>query len=349
MTTRRLLYISVNDGSDTRIGKEIRTLARSVEVTFVGVRQDANVRSQLPAGTRQFILQGWRRGPWTIIRLAMLVWRLGPASFDTVHVVNENLLLAMLPVLLTARRIVLDIFDSAFLTGGLLGGVLRHPAQWLVHNVCEVALVTDDNRLGLIPAAYRCNVRVVPNYPSSLPELPPRRVVSPTSPLRIFLSGTITNGRGLEFLEALMQMDPSVEVVAAGWVNDAPGRLICQHPRVTFLGVITPAEAARVARDCDYILCLYAPTVPNNIHASPNKIYDSALLGVPVIINAEVLAARLVREEGLGFVLPGYYPPYDPGTPSALKSGREVLRGQGGSRFTWESVEDTLLAAHLAG
>lgn len=348
MSRPRLLYLSLNDGTDTRIAKEVATLSRSFAVTFVGVRQENNGSNHLPASVQQVVIPGRRRGGLTLLRLAFLVHRLGPGRFDTVHVVNENLLLVLAPLLLAGRNVVLDVFDSMFLKSSRALRLLRWPLQWLAHTLADTVLVTDEDRRHLIPKIFRANVRVLPNYPSDPGALPSRRVAAPTDTLRIFFSGSLSNGRGIPFLEALLSACSTTEVVAAGWIYDEAARKLCARDRVTYLGVLTAAEAARVSRGCDYILCLYSPDIPNNIHASPNKIYDAALLGVPVIINTEVKAASFVRERGLGVVLPSYQ-----GFPVdlALRELRErraefSRRLSGPSSYTWVSVENTLLEAH---
>jgi len=352
MTRPRLLYLSVNDGTDTRIAKEIATLIRSFDITFVGVRQEDNGPNRLPAGVRQVVLAGRRRDPLTLLRLAREVCRLGPGRFDSVHVVNENLLFTLAPLLLASRNVVLDVFDSMFLKNSLLIRTLRWPMQWFAHALADTVLVTDEDRRRLVPALIRGNVRVLPNYPGDPGVLPPRRLAAPGDALRIFFSGSLASGRGIPFLDALLDADPTAEIIVAGWIYDDAARRLCARGRVSYRGVVTQAEAAALARECDYILCLYSPDVPNNIHASPNKIYDAALLGVPVIINAEVRASALVRAEGLGYVLPSYGTDNIPGVLAGLRSGRggptKASVNPAGPRWAWSAVEHELLEAHVA-
>lgn len=348
MSRPRLLYLSINDGSDTRIAKEITTLSRVFDVTFVGVRQEDNGPNQLPSSVKQVVIDGRRRSLKTLLSLARKVFRLGPAQFDSVHVVNENLLFSLSPLLLSSRNVVLDVFDSIFLKNSLLVRLLRWPLQWFAHALADIVLVTDEDRRLLVPALIRGNVHVLPNYPSSPGVLSPRRVATASDSLRVFFSGSLAEGRGIAFLDALLDADPTAEVVAAGWIYDDAAKRLCARERVSYRGVLTAAEAANLARQCDYILCLYSPDVPNNIHASPNKIYDSALLGVPVIINAEVMAARFVADNGLGVVIPAY----NIGDIRALalqlrtmRDSRQFSANLGGD-YTWEKVDKILIHAH---
>lgn len=349
MSRPRLLYLSVNDGTDTRIGKEIATLSHHFDITFIGVRQEDNGPNKLPVAVHQVVVSGRRRGIATLFQVVSEVYRVGPWRFDSVHVVNENLLFALFPLLLGARNVVLDVFDSMFLKNNVMVRMLRWPLQWLAHVIADTVLVTDEDRRFIVPSLLRCNVRVLPNYPTNPGALPPRRIAAYGDALKIFFSGSLAAGRGIPFLEALLDASPAVQVVAAGWVYDDAAKRLCARGHVTYLGVVTATDAAKIARECDYILCLYSPEVPNNIHASPNKIYDAALIGVPVIINAEVKAAGFVKANGLGVVLPSYACLDPETTLRELMRRRNEFRSLASnfSPYTWESVEATLLDAHL--
>lgn len=349
MTRPRLLYLSINDGTDMRIAKEIATLGQAFDITFVGLLQEDNGPNRLPAGVRQIIIRGRRRDPVALLLLAREVHRLGLAQFDTVHVVNENLLLVLSPLLLTARNLVLDVFDSIFLKNSIAMRMFRWPLQWFVHTLADTVLVTDEDRRRLIPSCIRGNVRVLPNYPNGIGILSVRRIVDDRDPLRIFFSGALSEGRGTAFLEALLDASSSLEVIAAGWVYDDAARKLLARDRVNYRGVVSAAEAATIARDCDYILCLYSPDVPNNIYASPNKIYDAALLGVPAIINSEVRAASFVEAEKLGIVLSSFTKFIPALVLEELYRRRGEFKRPASytSPFLWESVQHVLLESHL--
>ena len=351
MSRPRLLYLSINDGTDTRIAKEIRSLASSFDITFVGVRQEDNGVNQLPSGVRQVVIPGRRRDPMTLARLFVAVYRLGPSRFESVHVVNENLLLILAPLLLTSKNLVLDVFDSMFLKNGLLPRLFRWPLQWFAHVLADTVLVTDPERRRLIPVYLRGNVDVLPNFPVYSESARPRRITMPGDPLRIFFSGSLASGRGIPFLEDLLASSPAVEVVAAGWIYDDAARRLCSRERVSYQGIVSAEQAAKIACSCDFILCLYSPDVPNNIHASPNKIYDAALIGMPVIINAEVNASEFVQSQGLGYVLQSYRPNDPAAELSALLAYRDsragVFQGTPPPRWVWQSVEGCLLKSHL--
>lgn len=348
MSKPRLMFLSVNDGTDTRVRKELLSLSRKFHVTFVGVRQEDNGPNRLPVCITQVVIPGLRRDAKTVAKLALTVYRLKPASYDSIHVVNENLLLLLSPLLLGSKNIVLDVFDSIFLKREMAAGMARWLLQWLAHLIADTVFVTDVERRALIPGHLRYNVSVLQNYPQRLEFQSVRRQAKFNDPIKIFFSGSLSSARGTHLLQQLIETNAGIEVIAAGWVYDESARQLCANPSVRYLGVLDAAGAARAAVECDFILCVYSPDVPNNIHASPNKIYDGALLGVPVIINAEVIASKIVSTHGLGVVLPSYSISNPAYWVNELRKHRQLFQSKPlvDSPYVWDTCEPVLLDAH---
>ena len=345
MAKPRLLYISINDGSDTRINKEIRTLARDFDIDYVGIGQD-DTRAFARQYCRSFeLVRGRHKNPLVFLKYGFRVLKTYYfRRFDSFHLINENLLLVFLPFLFWRRRkLVLDVFDSIFLRSGRRLGWLRN----LCYQVPKRIIVTDDNRKSLVPARFHAKTIVVENFPYRFTGKLDK--TSQPDELVIFYNGSMSRSRGTDLLHQLLETDSRVRVKMAGWIYDEPTRQLAQHPRVEFLGVLTQQQSTELAAQCDYILSLYEPINENNINASPNKIYDAIQVGTPVIINREVKIAAFVEENQLGYVLESFYAEDYPKLVESLVYRKknylfsEKLR----VRFTWESVEDKLVDAHL--
>jgi hypothetical protein len=344
-----LLFISVNDGSDTRIFKEIKSLERHFEITFIGIKTPTSTADMLPPLAQKYFIKGARRSLLTIAKLFIQVAQLCPWRFSSVHVINENLALVLYPLLILTRHWVLDVFDSFFLkSNSRIVSAFKSILQRIIYGSASVILVTDDARLGLLPERFRAKTRLLPNYPladNHGTDLRSHR----QGPLAIFFSGSIGRDRGIPFLVNLLEADPELQVHAAGWLYDQEGEALMRHPRVKYHGVMHQTAAAQIAKLCDYILCLYEPKNINNIYASPNKIYDGIQAGVPVIMNQEVLVSTFVRNEKLGVVIDSYSPTNIISILEELKTQRNcfthIAKMQG--MYTWEKIEPVLIAAHL--
>ncbi len=343
-----LLFISVNDGSDTRIFKEITSLNNHCQITFIGIKTPSSSADMLPTTYQKIFINGLRRSPITMVKVFIQVARLCPWRFHSVHVINENLALVLYPLLILSRHWVLDIFDSFFLksTSRMLG-VFKVLLQKIIYGSADVILVTDDARLSLLPSWSRIKAKVLPNYPlSNNAQSSPRSFR--TGPLTIFFSGSIGRDRGIPFLLNLIKADSELQVHAAGWLYDQEGEELMRHPQVKYHGVIHQTEATQIAKLCDYILCLYEPNILNNIYASPNKIYDGIHAGVPVIINKEILITEFVRKEKLGYIIESYNPQFITNILRDLKIQRNNYNHliNFNQKYTWDKIENILIAAH---
>jgi protein-tyrosine-phosphatase len=339
-----LLYLCINDGSDTRINKEVRTLAGRFAVHYVGIGRSCDRSFVRPYCTEFTLIKGHHKDKAAFLKYWQQVSRLLlTRRYEAIHVINEQLVLLFYPFLYRHRhRVVLDIFDSIFLRA-------RREMEWLknvTYRLPARLLVTDDNRKGLMPAAFLPKVTVVENFPYRFTE-PVRKSAGPGE-LVIFYNGSMTLSRGTGFLRRLLEGSDKVRVRMAGWVYDEATQALTEHPQVSFLGVISQQESMRVAAECDYILSMYEPLNQNNINASPNKVYDAIQAQTPVIINREVKVAAFVERHGIGYVLDAFEVPDPERVAGDLFRRKDTFRFDTTllTQYTWEAVEEKLLAAH---
>ncbi len=339
-----LLYICLNDGSDTRINKEVRTLSQQFAIHYIGIGRSREKSFVAPFCLKFTIIQGRHKEPLTLLKWWFTVAaRLLFGKYDSIHLINEQLILLFYPLLLVkSSRVVLDIFDSIFLRkNGRMAWL-----QQVVYKLPDTILVTDDNRKGLMPAYAIPKVRVVENYPYAYTDSMTKDVQR--DQWVIFYNGSMSRSRGTDLLRHLLEQDKNLKVRMAGWVYDEATRELSGHPQVEFLGVVPQQESMRVAAACQYILSLYEPSNENNINASPNKIYDAIQVCTPVIINREVKIARFVEENQIGYVLDSFSATNYDQILADLKRMKNKFAFHESLRqhYTWEAIERKLLAAH---
>ncbi len=346
MNKPALLYISINDGSDTRINKEVRTLANEFSIHYLGIG-----KSQAQSFVRNYcqtfsVVEGSHKNPVVFLKYYFLFLKVYLSrSYQSIHVINENLMLLLVPFLWWQRKkIVLDIFDSIFLRSAEKWRSLQRLCYRLPHQL----IVTDANRKELLPTEFHAKAVVVENYPYLFRQQVEK--AHDSSQLTIFYNGSMSRMRGTDLLLAMLDLFPQLRIEMAGWVYDEATQVLSQHPQVNFLGTITQQESMQVAARCDYIFSLYEPINANNINASPNKIYDAIQAGTPVIINGEVKISSFVKENNLGYVMASFYETDYTKLFHEWLSCRSTYQFHDSLRhsFTWEAVEDKLLQSHLS-
>jgi hypothetical protein len=341
-----IIYISSNDGTDTRITKEIRTLSMHHQVIFVGVKSNNTTHFLDEHCDFSYLVSGKRNRPFTILKqIALVVWLLITKPVRSIHIVNEQLAVFFWP-LLFLKHTVLDVFDSIFLTKTiephrllLLKRIIYAPADRII--------VTDENRRALMPEFVQPKLAVLPNYPEWFETPLPQKQSNQT--LTVLFFGWLGWQRGGWYVKKILEADPDLRVIMAGWFSDEACKQLAQHPRVDYRGIIPQAEALKVAAaEADYILCVYEPKNLNTINASPNKIYDGIHTQTPLIINREVKIAALVQELNIGIVVPQYEVEDFVALTKEMRNRKhgftfsESLKRQ----YAWESVEQVLLNCH---
>lgn len=341
-----LLYVCINDGSDTRINKEIKTLAAHFEITYLGIGHDDSQSFVKPLCNHFCLVKGHHKSIPTLAKYILTFIKLYfSRRYASIHVVNEQLLLIFVPFLWWSRgRVVADIFDSIFLR---TENSFVRSLQSLVYRLPNRIIVTDENRKNLVPEAFQPKITVVENYPYAFEDVQSKVVAD--DELLILYSGSLGVTRGTQLLTDLINLSPKVKVWMIGWVYDEPTRQLSQHSQVTFWGVKTQQETMRLASACDYILSVYEPINDNNLNASPNKIYDAIQAQTPVIINAEIKVAQFVAENSLGYVLESYYEKDVSGLLEELILQKKYFVFDENLRhsYTWEAIEDKLVRANL--
>ena len=72
--------------------------------------------------------------------------------------------------------------------------------------------------------------------------------------------------------------------------------------KVFFYGKLQYADVLALERQCDIMLALYDPAIPNHAYAAPNKFYEALALGKPIIMFANTGMDIVVRENQIGAV-----------------------------------------------
>jgi hypothetical protein len=341
-----ILYLTSNDGSDMRITKEVKTLSESSEIIFIGIASDAE-SFVTPYCKEVHFIRGKRNHPFTLLKQIVKVKQiLFSRKVDSIHVINEQLMIFFYP-LLFLKPTVLDLFDSIFLKKNFPKNRLALLKR-LVYAPIDHIIVTDKNRLELMPDKARKKTVVLPNYPNRIKDLPPKQR---TKELTILYNGWMGCGRGTEIVEGLINTGLPIKILMAGWFSDDYTRkLVDKYPdKIRFRGVLPQQSALNWgAIDSDYILCVYAPVNQNNINASPNKIFDAIQIKTPLIINSEVKASQFVKEHGIGKVIPAYFVSDYTKLYDDLLNGREAYTWDFklADKYSWEKVSGALKELH---
>ena len=303
MQNNMILYICLNDGSDTRVTKEIITLNKKYDIFYLGIGKKSEVSFALKYTKNHKLINGNHKSVFTILNLIYkLLLLLLKKKFKKVYVVDEQLFFCLFPFLLN-MNVILDIFDSYFLKLNLPENKL-YLIKKVIYGLPKKIIVTDENRFNLLPKFAQKKAIVIPNVPNFFKHN--EKNIS-NDYLTICYFGSLHKDRGTNFLENLMAHDDQLKVIAAGWINDDYTKSFIENPRVNYLGIRRQSDVNTIlAKEGDYLLSIYPLKNTNNIYASPNKIYDAIQTKTPVIINKEIIVSSLVEKLNIGYVIENF-------------------------------------------
>ena len=303
MVKEKLLYIVGNDGSDTRVVKEVKTLSLKYDIYFIGINKKISNNYVIDNIKESFFVAGSHKSLFTIIKLNLKVLKLLKTNiFSKVHIIDEQFFVFFIFILFR-QNVTLDLFDSYFLK-------LSKPNEDLlffknlIYYLPQKIIVTDENRYDLMPEFVKKKLLIIPNVPFYKDYKNKDYSIRDSNFLIICYFGSLHKDRGSDFLINMLNQNTDIKVLAAGWINDKLSNELIKHERVKYLGVLKQQEANTVLNsDGDYLLSIYPANNTNNINASPNKLYDSIQTKTPLIINRNIKVSKFVSTNNTGYII----------------------------------------------
>jgi len=107
------------------------------------------------------------------------------------------------------------------------------------------------------------------------------------------------------FIKALKYLDDRFELMLVGDGPDAVTLLRVATaeqvaPRVTFLGRVTVEELRAITSQCNIGIVAYSPVGWNNLYCAPNKVFEYAQAGIPIIATDQPALQELIEGSGIG-------------------------------------------------
>jgi glycosyltransferase involved in cell wall biosynthesis len=274
-----------------------------------------------PAARAKRIISG-ARFAWQAVRLAR---RERP---ELVQANDWNTMWCAVAIRLTCRARV--IYDSHELWADRNGRWEWRP--WLVASealfvrVAQETLTASPGYAQALARRYRI---APPTVVRNIPDVRHTKAREPRQPPWVVYVGGLMPGRGLEqTIDALALTEAlSVRMIGPG----AAGYRTALAERARAAGVmgrvriepaVPPASVPALLGEALAGLCLIQPVCRSYELTLPNKLFEYAAAGVPVLVSDLPVIAAVVRDNGLGEVVP-------PEDPRGIAAGLERLREPG--------------------
>lgn len=190
-------------------------------------------------------------------------------------------------------------------------------AEKLSIKSANLVIATNEDRARLMQTHYKLidNPLVVRNIPplsdicdkiEKILETYPDLVRKKPNELLLIYQGDISMERGIEkFVAALKYLPEDYRLVVVGGGPDIEklieiGRVHVMENRLSFLGPVENTLLPTITSMMDIGLAAYSFKGLNNIYCSPNKIYEYAQSGLPVVATNQLMLLRIVEKYGIG-------------------------------------------------
>jgi len=177
----------------------------------------------------------------------------------------------------------------------------------------DLVITANEERAALMRAHYR-----LPSLPLPIRNIPPLAVRPSTSApaaslprrsagvVRLVYQGDIAlNRRVGEFVRAVAELGPAYEMVLLGSGPDVDElRALIDRldvgDRVWLPGRVPADELPALLRQCDLGVVSYPATGLNNVYCAPNKLYEYAQAGLPMVALPNPVLDRAFAAHGVG-------------------------------------------------
>jgi glycosyltransferase involved in cell wall biosynthesis len=270
----------------------------------------------------------------------------------------DNLLPLLVPCRLKKIKIVYDIADfyaDTYISSNMI--LLRKFVAWLEKTLIKAVnavIIVDEKRIEQIKLNNSPFVVIYNSPPDIYDKLKSKYPVTSSfaSKFTLFYAGNLEKDRGLDTLIQAVQGLDDVELIIAGFgrIEKEISKMVKDKSNIRFLGRIPYDAVLELTFLCDCVVALYDPQVPNNLFASPNKLFEAMMCGKPIIVNSGTVVANRILQERCGLIV-------EYGNVNELKRGINMLKsnrdladylGRNGrnaylKKYNWRLMEQRLL------
>lgn len=182
--------------------------------------------------------------------------------------------------------------------------MIKRIDKWAIHKA-DAIILADDARLNQIEGAKPKRCVVIYNTPEDIGVLSPKESLEIQAHMKIAYVGLLQIERGLLDLLSVLEEHPDWHLFLAGFGGDQQAILEKAEklPNVHWHGRIRYEDAITLTAQCDVMIALYDPKIPNHRYASPNKLFEAMMLAKPIIVAEGTNIDQIVNQFRCGIVV----------------------------------------------
>lgn len=121
---------------------------------------------------------------------------------------------------------------------------------------------------------------------------------------RFAVTGWLNNTRGLKSIFEFAKSNSEIKFTIIGeFIDDKMKTNFLGLKNVEYHHFMPQEKLFNLIKNCRGIFSLYDPSIEINRLAASNKLYDAMMLSIPVVVNKGLVAASMVEENHIGYVV----------------------------------------------
>jgi hypothetical protein len=191
-----------------------------------------------------------------------------------------------------------DNFSARYNFSKRIYYILRSIESFIFKFISDCCIFPDKIRYKLLGSPRIKKVYYIPNIlPYSLKSFYYKG--SNTNKLKVLFCGWLVGTRGLELLSKILEnTNDKIDFILAGSGNQILIDSLATKKRIKYIGHLRRDQILNLMTKVDINIAFYNPSILINRFALPQKIYDSLIVGCPLLINSEVkLSNKLLKSK----------------------------------------------------
>jgi glycosyltransferase involved in cell wall biosynthesis len=200
---------------------------------------------------------------------------------------------------------ILDLQSESILKLNNFMKIVLNQIEKIVIKQASKVIVVDKNRIpqiqNLVP---REDIFIINNITEKLDQLHEHIIkIKPEKSIDVIYIGNLSEDRGIQCLLSAVNELPNVNFVIGGY-----GLLVdliesSLQKNLTYLGKVNYNTAMEYISKSKIMVATYDSSIPNNRLSSPNKIFESMALGIPIIVSRDTSIDKFVSKNNFGLVI----------------------------------------------
>ena len=257
------------------------------------------------------------------LRMAKWLFR-NRRQYDVIHAFDlDTGLIGCIAAKLLGKRLVYQIQDfyaaTRFRQGSASYDMVKK-MEFFVINRADAVTICTEARKHQIEGSHPKLLKVIHNATNRTDlSLAREPVVKGSDRIKIAYVGVLLSNRLLRELLTCVADDPRFELHIAGYgpLKDTVGEYCSECDRIFYYGTLPHDQALFLEQQCDIMTALYRTGVANHQYCAPNKLYESMLLGKPIMMCRSTGWDDLLSENEIGVLVES--------NEQGIRDGLEVL------------------------